>query len=54
MGPATPQSIKTKVIEEWIQGISRDTISQHNGIALGTVSSIIQRAKADISLILIY
>ena len=49
MGPATPQSIKTKVIEEWIQGISRDTISLHNGIASGTVSSIIQQAKANIA-----
>ncbi len=48
MGPPIPDSIKRKVIEEWIQGISRDEIAQSNGIGKGTVTSIIQQAKANI------
>ena len=54
MGSPTPHSIKIKVIKEWIQGLSRDKISQNNGIGTGTVTSIIRQAKdniADIDLI---
>jgi chromosome segregation ATPase len=49
MGYATPYSIKVKVIEEWIQGLSRDKIGQNNGIGTGTVTSIIQQAKTNIA-----
>jgi hypothetical protein len=49
MGSATPYSIKVKVIKEWIQGLSRDKIGQNNGIGTGTVTSIIQQAKANIA-----
>ncbi len=43
----TPHSIKVKVIEEWIQRISRDKIALKNNIGSGTVTSIIQQAKAN-------
>jgi hypothetical protein len=49
MGSATPHSIKVKVIKEWIQGLSRDKIGQNNGIGAGTVTSIIQQAKTNIT-----
>lgn len=47
MGPPIPPSIKTKVIEEWIQEISRDKIAQNNDIGNGTVTSIIQQSKTN-------
>lgn len=47
MGIETPQSIKVKVINEWIQGISRDKIALDNDIGAGTVTSIIQQAKSN-------
>jgi hypothetical protein len=47
MGIQTPQSIKVKVIKEWIQGISRDKIALDNDIGAGTVTSIIQQAKSN-------
>ncbi len=49
MGPSIPHSIKIKVIEEWIQGISRDKIAQNNGIGNGTVTSIIEQSKTNIA-----
>jgi chromosome segregation ATPase len=49
MGFATPYSIKVKVIEEWIQGLSRDKICQNNGIGTGTVTSILQQVKTNIA-----
>jgi hypothetical protein len=49
MGSATPYSIKVKVIKEWIQGLSRDKIGQNNGIGTGTVTSIIQQTKTNIT-----
>ena len=45
MGERIPHSLKKTVIKEWLQGISRDTISSNNGIGGGTVSRIIQEAK---------
>jgi hypothetical protein len=47
MGSPIPHSIKIKVIDEWMQGNSRDKIAQSNGIGKGTVSSIIQQAKSN-------
>jgi hypothetical protein len=49
MGSPIPYSIKVKVIKEWIQGLARDTISQNNDIGAGTVTNIIQHAKANIA-----
>ena len=43
-----PHSLKKTVIKEWLQGISRDTISSNYGIGGGTVSRIIQEAKMNI------
>jgi hypothetical protein len=40
-----PHKIKTKVIGEWIQGITRDKIARINGIGSGSVSVIIQQVK---------
>ena len=45
MGQRIPHSLKKTVIKEWLQGLSRDTISSNNGIGGGTVSRIIQEAK---------
>jgi transcriptional regulator with XRE-family HTH domain len=47
MGERIPHSLKKTVINEWLQGISRDTIASDNGIGGGTVSRIIQDAKMD-------
>jgi hypothetical protein len=48
MGSKTPYSVKLKVIEGWIQGISRDKIALDNDIGSGTVTSIIQQFKTNI------
>ena len=40
----TPKSIKIKVINEWLQGVSRNKITQDNGISAGAVTSIHQQA----------
>ncbi|MER5176358.1 MAG: hypothetical protein ABJB76_03995 [Candidatus Nitrosocosmicus sp.] len=49
MGIKTPHPIKVKVIKGWIQGISRDKIAVENNIGAGTVTSIIQQVKCNIS-----
>ena len=48
MGIQTPYSVKLKVIEGWVQGISRDKIALDSDIGAGTVTSIIQQFKIDI------
>jgi hypothetical protein len=45
MGQRIPHSLKKTVIKEWLQGLSRDTISSNNDIGGGTVSRIIEEAK---------
>ena len=45
MGIKTPHAVKSRVIKEWIQGISRDQIASNNEIGAGTVTSIIQQTK---------
>jgi hypothetical protein len=47
MGGRIPHSLKKTVIKEWLQGLSRDTISSNNAIGGGTVSRIIQEAKVN-------
>ena len=49
MGAPIPHSIKVKVAEEWIQGISRDKIAQNSDIGTVTVTSIIQQTKSNIA-----
>jgi hypothetical protein len=34
-------SIKSLVIEEWHQGLSRDTIALNNGLSAGAVTNIV-------------
>ncbi len=48
MGIQTPYSVKLKVIEGWVQGISRDKIALDNDIGAGTVTGIIQQSKTNI------
>jgi hypothetical protein len=40
MPAAIPESIKSKVISQWLQGLSRDVIAQDNNISTGAVSNI--------------
>src|SRR5689334_19850668 len=40
MPAAIPDIIKSKVISQWLQGLSRDTIAQDNNISTGAVSNI--------------
>lgn len=40
-----PQSIKERIIKQWLQGISRDQIAEDNDIGAGTVSAIIKDTK---------
>lgn len=49
MGNRIPQQIKTKVLREWLQGISRDKIALDNKIGEGSVTGITQQAKNNIS-----
>ncbi|MEJ7640632.1 MAG: hypothetical protein WKF36_00390 [Candidatus Nitrosocosmicus sp.] len=45
MGNRIPHQIKTKVLREWLQGISRDKIALDNNIGEGSVTGITQQAK---------
>ncbi len=45
MGNRIPHQIKTKVLREWLQGISRDKIALDNNISDGSVTGITQQAK---------
>jgi hypothetical protein len=40
MPAAIPETIKSKVISQWLRGLSRDTIAQDNNISAGAVSNI--------------
>jgi hypothetical protein len=40
-----PQSIKTKVLNEWLQGFTRNKIAENNGIGAGTVTDTINRPE---------
>ena len=41
MPPAIPETIKSKVISQWLLGLKRDIIAQDNNISAGAVSNII-------------
>jgi transcriptional regulator with XRE-family HTH domain len=45
MAVKTPKSIKINVINEWLQGISRNKIANSNGIGAGTVTNIHQQVR---------
>src|ERR671938_1664806 len=45
MPPLTDEQTRGNVIRQWILGLARDTIAEHNGIGAGTVSSIIANYK---------
>jgi hypothetical protein len=40
-----PQSIKIKVLNEWLQGASRFQIARNNDIGTGTVTGILQQVR---------
>jgi hypothetical protein len=40
-----PQSIKIKVLNEWLQGASRFQIARNNSIGTGTVTGILQQVR---------
>jgi transcriptional regulator with XRE-family HTH domain len=48
MKPKVPKSIRERVINQWLQGMSRDQIAKDNDIGAGTVSSITKDAKQEI------
>lgn len=43
----TPPGINRKVIEDWLNGLSRDEIAQRNGLSTGTISNIIKQTSAE-------
>src|SRR5919107_5611929 len=45
MEPKVPQSIKERIIKQWLRGIARDQIAEDNEIGAGTVSAIIKDTK---------
>jgi Helix-turn-helix domain len=45
MPAAIDESIKRKVIQQWISGESRDKIAAENNIGAGTVTNIISNYK---------
>jgi hypothetical protein len=47
MGGRIPRNIKVKVIRQWLDGLTRETIRKKDDIAAGTVTSIIQEARKE-------
>jgi hypothetical protein len=45
LGGKIPKNIKEKVISQWLQGRTRETIAKENDIGTGTVSAIIKEAR---------
>ena len=48
MPAAIPESVKTKVIDMWLQGLSRDANAKANYIGTGTVSNIVNEWQDEI------
>jgi hypothetical protein len=44
----SPQTIKIRVLRDWVSGLSRSKIASSNNIGQGSVTNIIQQAKGDI------
>jgi hypothetical protein len=45
MGGNIPRNIKEKVIRQWLDGLTRESIAKENDIGAGTVTGIIQEAR---------
>jgi hypothetical protein len=45
MGGVIPRNIKIKVINQWLDGLTREAIARDIGIGTGTVTAIIQEAR---------
>jgi chromosome segregation ATPase len=45
MGGIIPRNIKEKVIRQWLNGLTRESIAKENDIGTGTVTGIIQEAR---------
>ena len=43
MQPRVTQAVKTTVIEDWLRGLSRDTIAAKHGLSAGTVTNTIRK-----------
>ena len=41
MPAAIPETIKSRVIMQWLQGLSRDAIARDNNISTGAVSNVV-------------
>jgi len=48
MPSAIPETIKSRVISQWLQGLGRDIIAQDNNISTGAVSNITNEWSMDI------
>jgi hypothetical protein len=48
MPSAIPETIKSRVISQWLQGLGRDIIAQDNNISTGAVSNITNEWSVDI------
>jgi hypothetical protein len=48
MPAAIPETIKSRVISQWLQGLGRDIIAQDNSISTGAVSNITNEWSVDI------
>jgi hypothetical protein len=47
MPAAIPETIKSRVISQWLQGLGRDMIAQDNNISTGAVSNITNEWSMD-------
>jgi hypothetical protein len=45
MGGIIPRNVKTRVIRQWLSGLTRQKIAEENDIGDGTVTGIIQEAR---------
>lgn len=45
MGGKIPRNLKTKVIRQWLHGLTREIIAKESDIGAGTVTAIIQDAR---------
>jgi soluble cytochrome b562 len=48
MGAPIPQTIKIRVLRDWVSGLPRSKIASENNIGQGSVTNIIQQAKDNI------
>ena len=48
MPAAIPETIKSRVISQWLQGLGRDIIARDNNISTGAVSNITNEWSMDI------